>query len=173
MNIICDCHSLPFLDNSIDVVIIQAVLEHVIDPYQCVKELTRVLKIGGFILSEVPFMQQLHQAPYDFTRFTYLGHRWLFKDYEHIDSGVVCGAGMGLTWSLRGFVKTLFANSLLQKIGIKFVHILFFWIKYFDFRKQSELRGGFEAASSIYFIGKLSSISINFKELLDYYNERK
>lgn len=173
VNMICDCHSLPLKNNSIDVVIIQAVLEHVLDPYLCVSELTRVLKEGGLVLSEVPFIQQLHQDPFDFTRFTHIGHRWLFRDYEHIDSGVVCGSGMGLAWSLRGFVKTLFTNILLQKISIKLVHILFFWIKYFDFRKHSELRGGFETASSIYFIGKLSSYTINFNELVDYYNERK
>ncbi len=173
VDIICDCHSLPFQNDSIDVVIIQAVLEHVIDPYLCVSELSRVLKKGGYLLSEVPFMQQLHQAPYDFTRFTHLGHRWLFKYYEHITSGVVCGTGMGLTWSLRGFFRTLFNNRILQSVAVKLVHILFFWIKYFDIRKKTELRNGFESASSLYFVGKLNSSPIDFNQLLEYYHENK
>jgi len=171
-NIICDCHCLPFLDNSFDAVIIQAVLEHVLDPYKCVKEISRVLKAGGLVFSEVPFMQQLHQAPYDFTRFSHIGHRWLFNNYEHIDSGVVCGTGMALAWSIRGFVESLFKNKLITKTLVKIVHLLFFWLKYFDKRKVLNERALFANASSIYFIGRLTDRKITFSDLEEYYSKR-
>ena len=41
--LICDTHDIPFQDNSFDCVIVQAVLEHVVDPYRCVEEIYRVL----------------------------------------------------------------------------------------------------------------------------------
>ena len=94
MIVICDAHDLPFKEKSFDAIICQAVLEHVADPYRCVEEMFRVLKPKKFIYVETPFMQQVHMAPYDFTRFTYLGHRRLFRRFKEIDSGIACGPGM-------------------------------------------------------------------------------
>ena len=64
---------MPFKE--IDLVIIQAVLEHVMYPNKVVSEIYRVLKNDGLIYSETPFMQQVHEGPYDFSRFTESGHR--------------------------------------------------------------------------------------------------
>ena len=82
--LICDAHDLPFEDNSFDGVIVQAVLEHVVDPNRCVSEIYRVLKDNGLVYAETPFMQQVHMGRYDFTRFTHLGHRRLFRKFEEI-----------------------------------------------------------------------------------------
>jgi SAM-dependent methyltransferase len=56
-NIICDAHEIPFENNIFDCVIIQAVLEHVLDPQVCIGELIRVLKPSGLVYAETPFMQ--------------------------------------------------------------------------------------------------------------------
>ena len=66
--IVCDGHDLPFADCSFDAVVCQAVLEHVIDPYRVVSEIERVLKPSGLVYSEIPFIQQVHEGAYDFTR---------------------------------------------------------------------------------------------------------
>lgn len=96
ISVICDAHKIPFKDGSLDGVIVQAVLEHVVDPYSCVEEIFRVLKEDGLVYSETPFMQQVHLGKYDFTRFTHLGHRRLFRKFEEVSSGPVCGPGMAL-----------------------------------------------------------------------------
>ncbi len=83
-------------DESFDGVICQAVLEHVLDPYRCVEEIHRVLRPNGLVYAETPFMQQVHGGTHDFTRFTHLGHRRLFRKFAEVDSGVVCGPGMAL-----------------------------------------------------------------------------
>ncbi|HDO25131.1 MAG TPA: methyltransferase domain-containing protein, partial [Nitrospirae bacterium] len=90
---IVDAHCIPFKDNTFDGVVIQAVLEHVVDPALCVKEIHRVLKDNGFVYSETAFMQQVHGGSFDFTRFTHLGHRLLFRQFQKIESGAVCGTG--------------------------------------------------------------------------------
>lgn len=92
--LICDAHSIPFEDEVFDCVIIQAVLEHVLDPQRCVSEVHRVLKSSGIAYAETPFMQQVHMKQYDFTRFTHLGHRRLFRYFEEVESGPCCGPGM-------------------------------------------------------------------------------
>jgi len=56
-----------------DAVWIQAVLEHVLDPVRVVAEIHRVLRPGGLVYSEIPFMQEVHEGAYDFTRFRLSG----------------------------------------------------------------------------------------------------
>ena len=92
VDIICDAHYLPFPDEIYDGVWIQAVLEHVVEPFKVVKEIYRVLKANGIVYAETPFMSQVHEGAYDFTRFTVLGHRYLFKQFESIDFGGFLGA---------------------------------------------------------------------------------
>ena len=49
-----DLHDIPFEDNRFDVIFCNHVLEHVEDDHQCMKELYRVLKPGGFAILQVP-----------------------------------------------------------------------------------------------------------------------
>ncbi len=49
-----DLHSIPFNDNSFDVIMCNHVLEHVTDYHQCATELFRVLKPGGWAIMQVP-----------------------------------------------------------------------------------------------------------------------
>src|SRR6056297_694294 len=114
--LICDAHDLPFANNSIDGVIVQAVLEHVVDPQRCVAEIHRVLKKNGLVYSDTPFMQQVHGRQYDFTRFTRLGHRRLFRHFAEVDSGITCGPGMALAWSLRYFAMSFSDNPRFRAV---------------------------------------------------------
>lgn len=65
-------------------------LEHVAYPEQVVREMSRVVKAGGLAYSEFPFMQQVHEGAYDFTRMSMSGHRLLFREFEEISSGSSC-----------------------------------------------------------------------------------
>jgi len=78
---------------SVDGVLIQAVLEHVLDPAQVVGEIHRVLRPDGLVYAETPFLQQVHAGPNDFTRFTSSGHRYLFRAFAEIAAGPVAGPG--------------------------------------------------------------------------------
>ena len=49
-----DLHSIPLEDNRFDVVFCNHVMEHVDDPLQCMKELYRVMKPGGWAIMQVP-----------------------------------------------------------------------------------------------------------------------
>ena len=152
IDLICDAHDLPFAESSFDAVICQAVLEHVIDPFKCVEEIFRVLKLGGYVYAETPFMQQVHMAPYDFTRFTYLGHRRLFRKFEEINSGICCGPGMALAWSYQYFLMSFFESKLMKKLVRYFAICTSFFLSYFDpyLIKKS---GSLDAASAYFFTG--------------------
>ncbi|PIP52814.1 methyltransferase type 11 [Candidatus Beckwithbacteria bacterium CG23_combo_of_CG06-09_8_20_14_all_34_8] len=61
---------LSFGDKSIDTLLSLETLEHVWDIQQAVKELQRVLKLGGFLAISTVFAHPIHDHPYDYWRFT-------------------------------------------------------------------------------------------------------
>lgn len=104
---IADAHFLPFADGSFDGVWIQAVLEHVVDPSQVAKEIFRVLRSGGVLYAETPFMQQVHEGAYDFTRYTVVGHRALFRQFKAMSIGPIHGPATVFAWSIKYLVWAL------------------------------------------------------------------
>jgi SAM-dependent methyltransferase len=160
-----DAHSLPFPDGVFDLVIAQAVLEHVADPVQCVKEIHRVLRPNGLVFAETPFMQQVHLGRYDFTRFTHLGHRRLFREFHEIESGQVASAATALAWSLTGFF-TSFTNTRKGRQIVYFCgRVLFGWLKYLD-PIVVRCAGSWDAASAFYFLGSRADKALSDAEVI-------
>ena len=164
-HLICDAHDIPFVDETFDCVIIQAVLEHVLDPPRCVSEVHRVLKSNGIVYAETPFMQQVHMKQFDFTRFTYLGHRRLFRYFEEIKSGPNCGPGMALAWSYTYFLRSLFSNRTVSKAMTVFAAFTAFFLKYFDYALIDK-PGSYDAASGYFFLGRKSDACLADRELI-------
>lgn len=68
-----DGQSLPFRTGSFDIVMALDVLEHLPSPNQCVREAARVLRGGGQLILQTPFLYPLHDMPHDFQRWTLPG----------------------------------------------------------------------------------------------------
>jgi SAM-dependent methyltransferase len=78
-----DVHNLGFPDSSFDVVVCDAVLEHVLYPQKAVDELFRVLRPGGRVWVGLPWVQAFHEMPKDYWRATPGGLRvWMSKFNE-------------------------------------------------------------------------------------------
>ncbi len=151
--LVCDAHRLPFLDGSVDAVVAQAVLEHVVDPRACVAEMHRILRPSGIVYAEVPFMQPVHGGRYDFTRFSLAGLFQLFGSFEEIKSGVACGPASALAYSLAYCLQALARPGSARKIVGRIARFVAAPVKYLDLilaRTESALDG----ASSLYFLGR-------------------
>lgn len=61
---------LPLPDAAYDTVILSDVLEHVPDPRHLWAEMARLLRPGGCVLMNVPFLYGLHEVPHDYGRYT-------------------------------------------------------------------------------------------------------
>lgn len=158
-----DGHAIPLADGCIDGVVVQAVLEHVLDPAIVVREIHRVLRDGGIVYADTPFMQQVHEGPYDFARFSDSAHRYLFRDFERIDSGLVAGAGTALMWSIRYYARALTRSVVLGGL----IGHCFFWLRFTD--RLLDPRFSLDAASSVFFLGRKSSRSITRADIVAYY----
>ena len=163
--LICDAHDIPFVDEVFDCVIVQAVLEHVLDPQRCVSEIHRVLKHAGLVYAETPFMQQVHMKQYDFTRFTYLGHRRLFRHFAEVSSGPVCGPGTALSWSYLYFLKSFASSRKLSRLLAFFARMTSFFLKYFDYYLIDK-PGSYDAASGLFFMGTKSNNILSDRDLI-------
>ena len=100
---------LPLADDSCDGVILQAVLEHVVNEDDTLRECSRVLRPGGKLLVEIPFIQGDHPSPGDYRRYTEQGLRQLVErhGFRAETSGVAVGPASALTWILAEFLAIL------------------------------------------------------------------
>ena len=160
---IADGHSIPLPDASVSAVWVQAVLEHVLDPSRVVAEIERVLKPSGYVYAETPFLQQVHEGAFDFTRFTESGHRWLFRRFERLDSGVVAGAGNQFAWTLdyltRGLLRSAGAGKVARMAAV--------WANALD--RVIPERFAVDAASCVFFYGRKSGRELTPREIVDHY----
>ncbi len=165
VDFVSDAHFLPIQNEFYDGVLIQAVLEHVVDPPKVVSEIKRVLKDNGVVYAETPFMQQVHEGAYDFNRYSPLGHRYLFKKFEMIRLGGLGGPEIVLAWSIRYFVWSIVRSRLIGKLfGLIFSVLL----RPFSFliSKQSL----FDSPSGSFFLGrKKDNFVVSHKELIKLY----
>lgn len=70
-NICADIENLPLVDNSVSLIVLSQVLEHVPHPWIALKEVSRVLKPGGRVYGSVSCLEPLHDvcSYYGFTRY--------------------------------------------------------------------------------------------------------
>jgi SAM-dependent methyltransferase len=168
VDIIFDCHNIPYTDNRFDIVIVEAVLEHVINPQMVVNEIHRVLRKDGIVYAEIPFMQQVHGGAYDFQRFTYTGILKLFSDFEEIQTTVIGGPGLALCWSYKYFLLTFFENKKTRRIVEIFANLTSFplrWVDYILCKKEMSM----DAASAFSYLAKRSLNKLEDKSIVRKY----
>lgn len=71
VDLVCDLgQTIPFHENTFDAVVLMNVLEHVYENRKLIKNIAAILKPGGKLILTVPFLLKVHQAPFDFSRYT-------------------------------------------------------------------------------------------------------
>lgn len=83
-DIIMDATRLAFENERFDAVFMMEVLEHVKEPFVAISEVQRVLKEGGVFVLSTPFTFGIHEAPYDFYRFTRYGLLHMLSSFSGV-----------------------------------------------------------------------------------------
>ena len=79
VDIVGSIYAIPMMNDSVDTVVCTQVLEHVTRPNDAAKEIFRVLRTGGYAIVTVPQMNELHEEPNDYFRYTNYGLVSLFE----------------------------------------------------------------------------------------------
>jgi SAM-dependent methyltransferase len=98
---------LPVKSEAADTVVSFAVLEHLSEPQTMLNEAFRILRPGGHVVLSVPFQWHVHEAPYDFYRYTRYGLEYLFKKAGFSDVEVNAVGGFWPMWFLKFNYQTL------------------------------------------------------------------
>ena len=67
-------------DESVDAINCLSVLEHVFNPREIIAEMFRVLRPGGCVRAQVPFLMQYHAYPEDYFRYTHVALQRMFEE---------------------------------------------------------------------------------------------
>lgn len=93
--------ALPIRTDSVDTVLCVSVLEHVSEPSILLAEAYRILKPGGWMVLQVPFMWQVHEAPHDYFRYTCFGLQHMLSKAGFQQLEVTPTTGFWLSWTLK------------------------------------------------------------------------
>ncbi len=112
VDIVGVAEALPLRDEVVDGVILQAVLEHVADGERTLAEIFRVLRPGGRVMIDLPFIQGYHASPGDYRRYTEMGLRNELErhGFEVTGSGVAIGPASGMAWVTGDFLALLLSG---------------------------------------------------------------
>ena len=129
-DVFADAASLPFQDDSIDTVLLLEVLEHIAEPRKALKEIARVLKPGGRVLLTMPFIYPVHDAPFDFQRYTQFGLERELKavgfTVDEIENSLSssCTAGLIVCLAISGAIVQSIQERSLSIIFVPFFLLL-------------------------------------------------
>jgi ubiquinone/menaquinone biosynthesis C-methylase UbiE len=150
-DLVADGHHLPFADASFDAVFSNAVLEHVERPWIVAEEIWRVLRPGGRVFVNVPFLNVIHDVE-DYFRFTDKGLRLLFAKFDQISAGVSAGPSSFLGPFLIEYLLCFIPTEPLRLVMRQVFSIAAWPLKYADFLIKNNPRIRI-TADAFYFVG--------------------
>jgi SAM-dependent methyltransferase len=135
VDVVADAQNMPQIpSDSADCVVIVSVLQHLPSPQRVIDEAFRILRAGGIIYVDVPFIFAYHRDPEDFNRFSVPGLEALCCRFEKIASGSVRGPASTFCDLLIKFLGILlsFNSNALYAFVVYCGKWTLFWIKYLD-----------------------------------------
>ncbi|MEK7578835.1 MAG: methyltransferase domain-containing protein [Patescibacteria group bacterium] len=121
-DIVGSVENIPTESGGFDSLISTQVLEHVKNPQKAAEEFYRVLKPGGYCLVTVPQLNELHEEPYDYFRFTKYG---LEEIFSHAGFKIILIERRGGFWSANMQIRIRYTIDLFRLQKIRFLRWIF------------------------------------------------
>jgi SAM-dependent methyltransferase len=159
LDFLSDAHAIPLRSESIDAVLCVSVLMYCENPFVVLDEMLRILKPGGVIYVNTPFVYRAAKDPDDYYRFSASGLRKLCQSFEVIQSGFSRGPASTMADMLSHFCAVLFSfnSKAIHSVLLDFFQWCFFWMKYCD-RVIAGYRMAEVIHSGAFFVGRKPSV---------------
>jgi len=135
VDIVADAQDMPQIPSgSADCVFLVSILQHIPSPQKAIDEVYRILRPGGILYVNAPFIFFYHCDPEDYNRFSVAGLEFLCSRFERIASGSRRGPASTFCDLLIRFLGILFSfnSDALYAVNVYCGKWLLFWIKYLD-----------------------------------------
>jgi len=151
VDMVADLKDIPFINESVELVVSNSVLEHIYDYEKVIDEVFRILKKSGYFYLSVPNACLRHHK-IDYHRWTTPGLHKLFEGkFEIVDSG----ACRGVAYALVTFVEALISYKIKNKAVLSLARFCWRFISRPLFWIPDESNEEYQALSqTIYVIGK-------------------
>ena len=114
-------------------------------------------------------MLPVHGGAFDYSRFSHQAQRWLFQQFDELDSGVSSGPGVAVAYAIQYFLLC-FAIGKFSRYAIKtFCRLTLFWLKYLDLPIAGKPAAR-DAAHGLYLLDRKSTATLTEREVVDRYD---
>lgn len=117
VDVVGDTYRLPYADDSVDALHCEAVLEHLAEPADAVKEMRRALRPGGLAYFATPFLQAYHAYPNHYQNYTLEGHDHLLRKcgFRLLDSGPCVGPTFAMLDLVSLYLRSYVSHRFLAR----------------------------------------------------------
>ena len=156
VDVVADAHHLPYADDSVGAIQCEAVLEHLENPFQAVREMYRVLRPGGEAYCVTPFLQSFHGYPNNFFNPTREGHRHLFgrAGFEVAEAEVCVGPSWMISSLLVEYVSLLIPVRGLRAVAMIATQVVLLPLPLIDRLMNTSARAHILAATTYVYARK-------------------
>ncbi len=88
-------------DEYADTVVSLSVIEHLFEPQAFLNECYRIMKKGGTLVLQAPFQWWIHEAPYDYFRYTPYAFKYMLDKAGFVDIKIEPQSGFFTMWLLK------------------------------------------------------------------------
>lgn len=134
VNIVADIASVPLESSFADLVILDSVIEHVADPVAVVREARRILKPGGVLFVNCPFIFPYHGYPGHYQCLTRDGLNHLLREFSSCEIQTTFGPMTAwVNMTAESFAVIVAGERGTAYMAAKALAMLpIFWLKYLD-----------------------------------------
>ncbi len=142
VDVIGDAHHLPFTSDTFDACVCVGSMQYMRNPSMVVQEMHRVLKDGGWVVVDAPFVQHYCPDKPDLYRFTKAGLEALFsREFEVIDCRVSISGGSALAFYLKGLSGYVARNRVLNAVFQLATSLAVYPLRFMRFGLAHEVAG--------------------------------
>jgi SAM-dependent methyltransferase len=143
VDVVCDIHELPESLVGFDAILCNAVLQYCHSPQKVAKEFYRVLKPGGYLFVDAPWVQPFCPDTPDRFRFSQDALRSVFSDFEIVDSGPSIRSGSAFAMLGIHIAQTLTLSRYINYgLGLA-ATVLLYPLRWISTTDESKTAGAF------------------------------